>query len=66
MFKGLNIVSDEVLSDFRRLPDKLTFAQGVQILKTEKENWHTSTSRIQTKPGTIKATDQKLTGHTRG
>lgn len=35
MFKGLNIVSDEVLSDFRRLPDKLTFAQGVQILKTE-------------------------------
>ncbi len=35
MFKGLSIVSDEVLSDFHRLPDHLTFAQGVQILKTE-------------------------------
>jgi hypothetical protein len=37
MFKGLNIVSEEVLSDFQRLPDKLSFAQGVQILKTEEE-----------------------------
>src|ERR1700730_4165885 len=37
MFKGLNIVSDEVLSDFRLMPEKLTFAQGVQILKTEEE-----------------------------
>jgi hypothetical protein len=37
MFKGLNVVSDEVLSDFHRLPDQLTFAQGVQILKTEEE-----------------------------
>ena len=31
MFKGLSIVSDEVLSDFHRMPEKLTFAQGVQI-----------------------------------
>jgi hypothetical protein len=38
MFKGLSIVSDEVLSDFHLLPSKLTFAQGVQILKTEEEN----------------------------
>ena len=30
MFKGLNIVSDEVLSDFQRMPEKLTFAQGVE------------------------------------
>ena len=37
MFKSLSFVSDEVLSDFHRLPDKLTFAQGVQILKTEEE-----------------------------
>ncbi|HET7893895.1 MAG TPA: hypothetical protein VFL34_20365 [Candidatus Sulfotelmatobacter sp.] len=35
MFKGLSIVSDEVLSDFHRLPPKVSFAQGVQILKTE-------------------------------
>jgi hypothetical protein len=37
MFKGLNIVSDEVLSDFHLMPEKLTFAQGVQILKNEQE-----------------------------
>jgi hypothetical protein len=37
MFKGVNIVSDEVLSDFRLMPEKLTFAQGVQALKTEEE-----------------------------
>jgi hypothetical protein len=35
MFKGVNIVSEEILSDFRRMPDNLTFAQGVEILKTE-------------------------------
>jgi hypothetical protein len=35
MFKSLSIVSDEVLTDFHRLPNKLTFAQGVEILKTE-------------------------------
>ena len=38
MFKGLSIVSDEVFSDFHLLPSKLTFAQGVQILKTEEDN----------------------------
>jgi hypothetical protein len=37
MFKGLNIVSEEVLSDFQRMPEKLTFAQGVENLKTEEE-----------------------------
>ncbi len=37
MFKGLSIVSDEALSDFHLLPSKLTFAEGVQILKTEGE-----------------------------
>ena len=35
IFKSITMVSDEVLSDFHRMPDKLTFAQGVQILKTE-------------------------------
>jgi len=35
LFKGLNIASDEVLSDFRKMPDNLTFAQGVEMLKTE-------------------------------
>jgi hypothetical protein len=37
MFKSLSIVSEEILSDFQRMPDKLTFAQGVNMLKTEEE-----------------------------
>jgi hypothetical protein len=45
MFKSLSMVSDEVFSDFQRLPDDLTFAQGVERLKTEQEklaqNGHT-------------------------
>ncbi len=35
LFKSLSMVSDEVFSDFRRVPDRLTFAQGVEMLKTE-------------------------------
>jgi hypothetical protein len=34
LFKGLSYVSDEILSDFQKMPDKLTFAQGVEMLKT--------------------------------
>lgn len=37
LFKGLKMESDEVLSDFRKMPDNLTFAQGVEILKTEQD-----------------------------
>ncbi len=37
MFKNISIVSNEVLSDFQRLPNQLTFAQGVKILKTEEQ-----------------------------
>lgn len=37
LFKGLTMVSDEVFSDFRRVPDDLTFAKGVELLKTERE-----------------------------
>jgi hypothetical protein len=37
MFKGLNIASEEVLSDFQQMPEKLTFAQGVDMLKAEEE-----------------------------
>jgi hypothetical protein len=35
LFKSFNMVSDEVLSDFRRVPAELTFAQGVDLLKAE-------------------------------
>ena len=37
VFKGISIVSDDVLSDFHRVPEQLSFAQGVQLLKTEEE-----------------------------
>jgi len=37
LFKGLNMVSDETLSDFRKMPEQLTFAQGVGMLKAEQE-----------------------------
>jgi len=35
LFKNLAIKSDEVLSDFRRVPASTTFAQGVEMLKAE-------------------------------
>jgi hypothetical protein len=37
LFKSLKMVTDEVLSDFRKLPGNLTFAQAVEMLKTEQE-----------------------------
>ncbi|HET9407469.1 MAG TPA: hypothetical protein VFO39_09550 [Candidatus Sulfotelmatobacter sp.] len=35
MFKGVSIKSEEVLSNFRRIPGDTTFAQGVEMLKSE-------------------------------
>jgi hypothetical protein len=37
MFKGLNIVSDETFSGFQRVPADLTFAKGVDLLKSEEQ-----------------------------
>ena len=37
LFKSLNMQSDEVLSDFRKMPESLTFAQAVDMLKAEQE-----------------------------
>jgi hypothetical protein len=37
MFKNINMVSDEVLSDFQRVPSDLTFAKAVEMLTTEQE-----------------------------
>jgi hypothetical protein len=37
VFKPLSITSDEVFSDFRRVPDDLSFAKGVDLLKAEQE-----------------------------
>jgi hypothetical protein len=35
LFKSISMVSDEVLSDFQRVPPDLTFAKGVERLKSE-------------------------------
>jgi hypothetical protein len=37
LFKGLSMIWDEKLSDFHPVPDDLTFAKAVDILKTEQE-----------------------------
>jgi hypothetical protein len=37
LFKGISMISDEVFSDFQRVPDKLTFGKGVEMLKAEQE-----------------------------
>ncbi len=37
LFKTLSMVSDETLSDFRKMPETLTFAQAVVMLKAEQD-----------------------------
>jgi hypothetical protein len=37
LFKSISMVSDEVFTDFRRVPDDLTFSQGVNLLMGERE-----------------------------
>jgi hypothetical protein len=37
VFKGISMIYDEVLSDFRRVPDDITFTAGVDMLKAERE-----------------------------
>lgn len=42
LFKSISMVSDEVFSDFRRVPDDLSFAKGVEMLKAEQEKLATT------------------------
>jgi len=37
MFKSISMISDETFSDFQRVPNDLTFAKGVELLKTQQE-----------------------------
>lgn len=37
LFKAISITSDEVFSDYQSVPKNLTFAKGVELLKTEQE-----------------------------
>jgi len=37
LFKSVSMISDERLSDFRKMPENLTFAQGVEMLKAEQD-----------------------------
>jgi hypothetical protein len=36
-FKSISMVSEEVFSDFHRVPDSTNFAQGVKLLQTEEQ-----------------------------
>ena len=36
-FKGISMISDETFTDFHAVPQDLTFAKGVELLKTEQE-----------------------------
>ncbi len=38
LFKSISLVWDEVITDFRRVPDDLSFAKGAEMLKAEQEN----------------------------
>jgi hypothetical protein len=42
LVKSLSMVSDEVFSDYRRLPDNLPFAKGVEMLKAEVHHDHST------------------------
>jgi len=42
LVKSISIVSDEVFSDYRRMPDSLSFAKGVEMLKAEAHRDHTT------------------------
>ncbi|MGA2746479.1 MAG: hypothetical protein ABSE44_17425 [Candidatus Sulfotelmatobacter sp.] len=48
MVKNLSMISDEVLSDFKKMPDNLTFAQAVEMLKTGQEKLARGTHLDQT------------------
>jgi hypothetical protein len=37
MFKSISMNSNEVLSDFQRVPEDLPFTKGVELLKAERE-----------------------------
>lgn len=37
IFKGFSMISDETFSDFHPVPDDLTFAKGVDLLRNEQE-----------------------------
>lgn len=37
IFKSITMISDEAFSDFRRVPDDLPFAKGVELLNAEQE-----------------------------
>jgi hypothetical protein len=45
LFKTITMISDEVFSDFRRVPDNLTFAQGVDLLEAEEKLAHDARMR---------------------
>ncbi len=50
LFKNLSMVSDETFSDFRRVPETLTFAQGAEMLEAEQEKLASTPADSKTTP----------------
>lgn len=50
LFKNLSLVSDETLSDFRRVPETLTFAQGAEMLEAEQQKLAAAPTDAKTTP----------------
>lgn len=50
LFKTLTMLSDEVFSDFRRVPDTLTFAQGAEMLEAEQQKLAAAPTTAKTIP----------------
>src|SRR5215471_19256645 len=47
MLKSISMISDESFSDFQRVPENLTFAEGVQLLNKEREQMvHTASPPV--------------------
>lgn len=49
LIKSLSMISDETFSDFQRVPDNLSFSNGVQLLKAQEEKLSGSGSADQAK-----------------
>ncbi|HEY6763191.1 MAG TPA: hypothetical protein VI386_00340 [Candidatus Sulfotelmatobacter sp.] len=51
MVKSLIIKSEETNSDFRHVPDNLTFAKAVELLKSEQGHYESEQARLQKEEG---------------
>ncbi|MGB8060472.1 MAG: hypothetical protein WCF26_01065 [Candidatus Sulfotelmatobacter sp.] len=56
LFKSFSMISNEVLTDFQRVPEDLPFAKGVELLKTEREKLASASASKPTSTGKVPQT----------